>query len=146
MRETPLVLSLGLALVAAAGIGYLVLRGDPPPPTTEAGKPSSARALPYKPGGSPPAQATDVVKDLTSRDADTQRAALTPELEKALGAGRLLSEGTRIDLAEGTWHEANGYANVQAALSKPGEAAQHVLIGFAKRSTGWRITVMEVVK
>ncbi|MFF1651401.1 hypothetical protein [Streptomyces sp. NPDC058240] len=144
MRKTLLIL--GLALVAAAGIGYLALRGDQPPATAEGSKSSGTRALPYKPGGSPPTQAAGAVQDLTSKNVVTQRAALTPELDEALAGGRLLPEGTRIDLTRGTWHEANGYANAQATLTKPGKSAQHVLIGFTKRSTGWRITVVEVVK
>ncbi|MEU0629159.1 hypothetical protein [Streptomyces sp. NPDC005989] len=145
-RKTLLILGLGLALVAAAGIGYLALRGDQPHAPAESGKPPGAGALRYKPGGPPPAQAAAVVRDLTSNGADTQRGALTPELDEALVGGRLLPKGTRIDLTRDTWHEADGYANAQATLTKPGEASQQVLIGFAKRSTGWRITVVEVVK
>ncbi|MFB7447513.1 hypothetical protein [Streptomyces sp. NPDC056194] len=144
MRRTLLIL--GLVLAAAFGISYLALRDDRPPSPPDGGKPPGAPALPYKPGGPLPAQAADVARDLASSDAATQRAALTPELDQALAAGRLLPEGTRIDLSDDSWHEDNGYANAQATLTKPGKPAQHVLIGFAKRSTGWRVTVVEVVK
>ncbi|GGT26582.1 hypothetical protein [Streptomyces purpureus] len=144
MRKT--LLFLGLTLVAAFGIGYLALRDDQPPRPPDNGKPPGAPSLPYKSGGPLPAQAADIAQDLASSDAATQRAALTPELDHALEAGRLLPEGTRIDLSEDSWHEANGYANAQATLTKPGKPAQHVLMGFAKRSTGWRITVVEVLK
>ncbi|MBB4983836.1 MULTISPECIES: hypothetical protein [Streptomyces] len=144
MRKTLLIL--GLVLAAAFGISYLVLRDDQPPSPPGGGKPPGAPALPYKPGGPLPAQAADAAQDLASSDAATQRAALTPELDQALAAGRLLPEGTRIDLSDDSWHEDNGYANAQATLTKPGKPAQHVLIGFAKRSAGWRITVVEVVK
>ncbi|MFF1278716.1 hypothetical protein ACFVZC_35955 [Streptomyces marokkonensis] len=80
-----------------------------------------------------------------------RRHALTPAAgpgarPEALATGRLLPEGTRIDLKKDSWHENNGYANAQATLTKPGKPAQHILIGFAKRSSGWRITVVEVVK
>ncbi|MGF3135558.1 hypothetical protein [Streptomyces albidoflavus] len=141
-----ILLILGVVLVAAFGIGYLVLRDDQPPSPPDSGKPPGASALPYKPGKPLPTQAADIAQDLASSDASTQRAALTPELDQALATGRLLPEGTRIDLKKDSWHENNGYANAQATLTKPGKPAQHILIGFAKRSSGWRITVVEVVK
>ncbi|WP_329025286.1 hypothetical protein [Streptomyces sp. NBC_01423] len=143
-RKTFPILCVGLALMAAAGIGYVHLRGDHPP--ADAGKPSSARSLPYGPGSSPPPQAVAAARDLASDDVGTQRAALTPELDEALADGRLLPEGSRVDLTKGTWHQAHGYANAQATVTKPGRSAQHVLIGFARRSTGWRVTVVEVVR
>ncbi|MFD4942628.1 hypothetical protein ACFVYE_19135 [Streptomyces sp. NPDC058239] len=146
MRRILLILGVALTAMTTGTFGYLAFRGHQPPHPPEGGKPPGAPALPYKPGKPLPAQAADAAQDLTSSDPATQRAALTPELDQALASGRLLPEGTRINLSKGSWHEDSGYANAQATLTKPGKPAQHILIGFAKRNAGWHVTAVEVVK
>ncbi|MER6028231.1 hypothetical protein [Streptomyces sp. NPDC001851] len=133
----------GGLLVVALG-GYLVVEREVF--SEPDAKPAQRQELPYPPGDPVPAQAERTAQDLTAEDERTQRAALVPELEHTLSAGRLLPKGTRLRLWPNSWHEEGGYANAQATLGKPGEPARHVVLAFAQKDKAWRITLVEEVK
>lgn len=143
MRKWIFGVSGGLLLIAV--VVYFVV-GNRSDSDTDSAKPPGQQELPYRPGKPVPAQVADVVQDLVADDVQTQRAALTPEWEKALPPGRLLAKGSRLELRKNSWHEEGGYANAQATLKKPGESAQRVLLAFAQRDGAWQITLAEEIK
>ncbi len=142
MRKLIFGASGGLLLIAV--VAYFLIDGKWLSGTDA--KPQDQQQLPYKPGEPVPDQAVRVAQDLAADDAQRQRTALTPELEKMLPPGRLLAKGSRLELRKNSWHEDGGYANAQAMLKRPGESEHSLLLAFAKRSGAWRITLAQEIK
>ncbi|MDX2647521.1 hypothetical protein PV341_28930 [Streptomyces sp. PA03-1a] len=142
MRKMILWVSGGILVIVACTVTYFVLDGK----SDQADAKSQDQQLPYVPGTPIPAQAARTAQNLVANDAKTQRAAVTPELERVLQPGRLFAVGSRLELQKDSWHEEGGFANAQATLDEPGMPVRHVLLAFTTRDGSWRITLIEEIK
>lgn len=93
-----------------------------------------------------PKEIVTLLQTLLADDEELQRSALTPELASAFPKqGLLLPKDTVIYLDSKYWREENSYANIIGKIHKPGKSQEYVIIGFAHRKNGWKITMMEVI-
>ncbi len=121
-----------LALAACGGGSALKAAGTS---TTTAAKVAAKRS----PGVAVPAAAQSVASALTSPDAATADAALTPAAAAAAGAGPLFPARSTLTLNTKSWHQSGRFANAAATL-KSGTKTSAYEIGFLETPQGWRVT------
>jgi hypothetical protein len=130
MRTKVIIVGAVGALAVLAVAGMLIV------PHFSRASVSTAVRVASAPRSAPPGAVSAVHVLVSAKGRDV----LAPELNAALGPGKLFPAGTTFIVQPGSWHQAGAYANVSGTLRLPGQAPEQAEIGLMDSHGRWLVT------